>query len=406
MILNGHVKQALERPTKKTNNQDYCHDDKRRQFNELYINICFMYGDNALKGKLVSTADIKYFNLLVHYGVDFQNNFSQLLIEALAEVLGDPDQNTLQLSNTLKIFDLHYFEHSKQMFLTGLLYKSGVVKWESVPNENDDPILDPGTKKVMPYARFLISIADHRLFWITKRGLTKSPSANDFCFFVKKKCLPILREKFKLDAQIEWEAIKDELKEDGFKSRSHYVNTYLKENKLTSKLFEVRAVAEVSEEVISTIIDDKKYIIKSATFFPHMNNVTDDDCEELFTTADKIAKEAESEATITLKPKSNEDGVKKDAIKDILAINQQHRLLKFSLSLKNIRDKKQKPLVISNAQDTDINIAKTGVVEGEVRDNEILSSIISKFPDIVGLESVSEENKAAVEAKVGKIDVE
>lgn len=354
----------------------------------------------------MSTADIKYFNLLVHYGVDFENNFSELLNDALVAVLGNPDNNTLQISNTIKIFDVKYFESSNQLFLTGLLYKSSLVKWESVPNEDDDPILDPGTKKVMPYARFLISIADHRLFWITKRGLTKSPSANDFCFFIKKKCLPILREKFKLDAQIEWESFKDELKEDGFKNRGHYVNTYLKENKLTSKLFEVRAVAEVSEEVISAIIDDDKYIIKSATFYPHMNNVTDDDCEELFTKADKIAKEAESEATITLKPKSNDEGIKKDTIKDILAINQQHQLLKFSFSLKNILDKKQKPLVISNTRNTDVNIAKTGVVDGEVRDNEVLGSIIHKFPDIVGQDDVSEDNKVTIQDVVGKINVE
>lgn len=354
----------------------------------------------------MSTADIKYFNLLVHYGVDFKNNFIQLLDEALIEVLSNQENNAVQIANTIKVFDVKYFEINGQIFITGLLFKSGEVKWESIPNENDDPIMEPGTKRVMPYARFIISLSDHRLFWITKRGLTKSPSAHDFCFFVKKKCLPILREKYKLEAEIEWEAIKEDLKLEGFKNKSHFVNTFLREHKLTGKLFEVRAVAEVSKEVVSNIIDEEKYIIKSATFFPHMNNVTDDDCEELFTKADKIAKEAESEATITLKPKSSEEGVKKSTIKDILNINQNHQLLKFSLSLKNILDKRQKPLTISNAKDSDINIAKTGAVDGEVRNNAILGTISEQLPDIIGTEQVPNDVKTLVESKIGKLNVE
>lgn len=355
----------------------------------------------------MSISDVKYFNLLVHYGLGSQNNFIQLLDEALLDVFADESKNTFEGIHTLKIYDTRYFVLQNQFYITGLLYKEGNLKWESVPNEIGEPILEPGRQAVMPYARYIISVSDHRLFWITKRGLTKSPSAYDFCYFIKKKTLEILRAKYTLEAEAEWLGNEEEIKELGFKNKRHYVGTYLKENKLNSKLFEIRAVPEVSSEAVNNIIDDQKYIIKGASFFPHMNNVTDDDCEELFTTADKVASEAESEATITLKPKSSEEGIKKETVKQILDINQKHNLLKFSLSLKNVHDKRERPLVVSNVSDADTKIAKTGAVEGEPLNSDILESVKQKFPDIVGDNPVDDDIKNKIEnSGIGRIDVD
>lgn len=355
----------------------------------------------------MSTTDIKYYNLLVHYGVNFKSNLNELLNEGLIDIFSKEKDLTLLSSKVMKMMQIRHFKIGSQMFLTGLLYKEGELIWESVPDDDLNPVNDPGSKQIMPYSRFILSISDHRLFWITKRGLTKSPSSHDFCYFIKRITLPILREKYSLDAEIEWESAKEELMEAGFKNKRNYISTYLREHNLLPTLMEVRVVPEVAHEKITEIIDNENYIVKSAVFYPHMNNVTDDDCEELFTAADKIAKEAGSDASVTLKPKSNDEGIKKNALKDILNINSTKNLLRFKMSLKNIRDKRQKPLTVSNISDDEsgTSIAKTAVIEGEPLQSSILSTVMSELPDMIGDQPANESIVAKVETGIKKLNV-
>lgn len=333
--------------------------------------------------------DIKAFNFLVHYGPQNQFNLSELVEEALLEVLRNPPRIGGRVQY---LRDIEVIEIGHGLGITGLMYKHGEVSWKSVPNEDLDPIDDPGSKNILPYSRFILTVPGHRLLWLTERKLSKSPSAIDFCRYLKRACLPILRLKYKMLAEIDWAAAEPEIREVGFARKSEYISEFLKANNISSPGLDIRVVPEVSLEKVEEVLSRTDLLVSEARLFPHMNNVTDDDCEELFTKADKLAKSADSKAYIDLKPIDPKQGIAKKAITDVLEINDRKKLLKFELTLKKKDQKGSKPIKLSSTEnETDTNIARAEMIEGDLRDATVTEEALVQFPDIADAPDVIDD---------------
>jgi len=332
---------------------------------------------------MTDQSDIKFFNFLVHYGKNSDKHLKELIEEALINVLSSPEHLSLVASKTIRIIKLHKIVKSKKIYLTGLFYKTAKVNWETIPDDDDNPIDEPGSKNVMPYARFILSVGDHRLLWITKRGLTKSPTQNDFIHFIKKKSLVFLRQKYRDEADEIWEENSEELIETGFKNKVEFKRRYLHEQKISYKLLQVRTVPEISSEDIYAIIDKKENIVTNAVFYPHMNNVKTKHCIDLITNADEIAKEGESEAEVVLKPISSKNGIKKSMIKRLLEITKLKRLARFKLTIKST-EAKSKPISISTNNDkNETEYSKVGTINSSPKSPEFVKLVFKEFSDVV-----------------------
>lgn len=364
----------------------------------------------------MSIADVKFYNLLVHFGPEYSYNLRELLELAFLDLGTGKEVIKLPNFGNLQMRELRYFKQDDQYYLTGLLYKTGVVAWEYIPDSNRDPQIAPGTQSVMPYSRFILSISDHRIFWITKRGLSLAPSIGDFCSFIKRVTLPYLRSLFTAQAEIEWQSELEERDDDTavnkFAKRK-FIFEYLKIFKLTSGLMEVRYVAETSKDKVKDLIFDPKYVIKNATFFPHMNNVTDEECRELFTDADSIANQANAKASLVLTPKIPKEGVLKEVVGQMLDINERLNLLKFKFSLKNKNNKDEKVVTVSNLDETllsteervvSASIIKTAVTDRDAKLAETAKQLIEENPDMKGTGKIEQTVLEKLLAKVRPIN--
>lgn len=342
----------------------------------------------------MSIADVKYFNFLVHFGPSNQYNLTELMEQCLLSCLGDEPVVTLPTSKSQQLRNIQCIEIDGNIYITGLMYKSGSLSWESIPDPNDDPTIDPGEQAIMPYARFILSPADHRLFWITKRGLSKSPTAIDFCNFIKRITLPVLRKNYKVQAELVW---KDENPDFAERHRlpkainlekKIFIKAYLESFKLTMTLMEIRVVPETSTELAMQFIEDPNFIVTNAILHPHMNNVTDEECSDLFTSADKLAKDSNGEVTVNLKADDNKVGLKKGALENLLKINENLNLLKYKLKLKNKINKNAKPLILSNMelnleeQKHSASASKSATTELDPKDISIVRNLIEGNPDM------------------------
>lgn len=329
----------------------------------------------------MSIADIKSFNFLVHYGFRLSNNLTELLEEALVHVLKRPPK--IYFGGTQYIKELQVLPIHDGYAFTGLFYKKGTLKWTSVPDEDDEPKEDPGTKHVLPYARFVLFYPSHQLLWITQRGLSKSPSAIDFCRYIRRTTHPILKERYKLIAESLWEVAEDDLREDGYAQRRYFVNEFLTQHNLTGKHFQVRVVPEISLENVLSILQRDELKLVNVKLYPYMNNVTDEDCEELFTKADKFANEAQSQGIFELKPKDSKIGVDKKPIVELLKVNDSKSLVRVDFTLKDKTDEQKRPVRLSTADGENTVLVRTEKTEGDIRSQETIIPAISRFPDIV-----------------------
>lgn len=343
--------------------------------------------------------DIKVFNVLVHYGEGSQSNLLDLLDEVLLEELYK--QSVVQHKEYMYPFDVDKLKYKNKDFLTGFFYKSATLKWTTTPDQEKRHKRDPGEKRVLPGARFFLDLENHRLFWITERGVSSSPNAYHFKSYVKAACLPILREIYEGYAKDAWKKRK----------RSKFVGTwekfraqYLRERNLNYKTFKVELNPEVSAQHIVEILENKNYLLKKAIFYPRLNNATKDHYKQLFTGVGQLADQAKATGQITLDPDEKKLGLNKKPIFELLAQNEKDQLLSFEFKLKD-KNSDAREFTVSNANIAGSeNIQKVETIAEEIDSPSalVLKAMMQKFNDLADRTRTSERVQE-IKSKIRKL---
>lgn len=323
----------------------------------------------------MSIIDVKIFNILVHYGDHAEKNFIELLDEVLLEQL--LASVTAQFKKEYMYpADVSVTTLSGKKYLTGYFYKSSTLKWKTTPNENGRHKTDPGNKKVLPYAKFFIDLEEHRLFWITERGLSSSPSAYNLKSYIKKICLPILKQDAEGEAAAAWKNIPRGSKNETWQ---RYLTRFLSERNLTQKTFKIDLNPEVSNEKIKKILDHKYHSIRRAIFYPKLNNATKNHLKQLFTGVGQLASETKGQGQVKIESVEKDMGLKKEPIFNLLEVNDKDQLLSFEFTIKDTRQSDSRPFKISNTNvEGSDRIQKVETLHQEIEAPNLLKTILEK----------------------------
>jgi len=246
----------------------------------------------------MSTIDIKVYNILVHYGEGLNKNLLELLDEVLLENL-IAGQEIKLINQYMYPAEVKKISSAGKSYLTGYLFKSATLKWKTVPDDKKRHKVDPGNKKVLPYSYFILDLLDHRLFWVTERGLSSAPSAFNFASYIKKVSLPSLKQDYEGEAQAEWNSTPRNKRTGKWPK---FLSQYLSDRNVSKNTFRVDLLPEVSSDKIKNILKKKQLIVRNATFYPKLNNITKNELKQLFTNVDEIASSMSGRNRRTVEP--------------------------------------------------------------------------------------------------------
>lgn len=325
----------------------------------------------------MSLIDVKVFNLLVHYGLEKEKNLIDLLEEALLEKLGE--ETVVRTKEYMYPNQVEFEKIGTIYYLKGYLFKSSTLKWKTVPGKAGRHEEDPGDKQVLPYSRFFLDIENHRLFWVTERGLTNSPTAWHFKSYIKKLSLQLLRENYKAEAERLWKAGKA----NRHQKKDKFVSEYLAERYLTRKLFSVELQPEVSSEKILEIINAKHHLVKKAVFYPRLNNASRNHVTLLFTNQAKIATDLKATSETSFVPEIPSGSLEKKELANIIEANDTEQILDFEFKIKDSRQSHSRQFTLaSSGNDHESSIEKVETLQEDINEENLLSKILTKVKNL------------------------
>lgn len=287
----------------------------------------------------MSKIDIRVFNFLVHYGPKDQKNLLDLMEECLwGLLLQGPvleGRNSAYVENVTPV-------SGRDTLISGYFYRSSLLQWDFI-KKGDLAKLAPGEQEVMPRARFIIDLLNHRLFWITERGKTHKPHHLNFVAYSKKLCLSYLQTKYAKIAADEYAEEKPEKK-----TRFQYIRERFLEEHVTSATFKMELVPLLETDSLKIYLEGDRYRIDKLKIVPHINNPTNEDFADLFENTGKFASKARAKAAVTLKPAVKGESLNKEVVKEVVEENETKQLLDLEMDIKDTHNEEAAPIKVSN----------------------------------------------------------
>ncbi len=295
--------------------------------------------------------DIKVFNLLVHYGVDDSKNLIHLLEEGLGDILlkGPILRGPHSGSYVERVT---YGEVGADFrYLSGYFYRSSMLSWSHV-SDGDLARAEEGSLEIYPRARFVIDLLHHHLYWITERGLTDNPYAQSFIFYIKEWSLKQIFRRYVEEAESEFERLVGTFTAGKKPAKVRFVHEYLEKLGVTKQKFKIELVPLISKDQMATYFTDKKFVIESLKITPHIPNATNDDFEDLFPKAGRLASKAKAKARVTLTAEDKKEGIQKDVVREVFEHNNQFQILGIEMEVRDSLAEDKTPLKVSNTSKT------------------------------------------------------
>lgn len=326
--------------------------------------------------------NVQVYNFLVHYGEDAKNNLFDLFEDGLKDLLYKGEH--WGKTNVCYVQNIKYIENKDSIFLTGYFHRSIELEWEYVPDKYYNAKRSPGSVDVMPRARFVIDLVNHRLFWITNVGRTYSPRASHFQSYVKSNMLKILRTKYSEIGEIEYQSLLEKEGEKEPPSWREFKGEFLIKNKIRNDLMSIKLVPLVAHQSIEKYFKEDKYLITSVKFRPHISNPTNDDFADLFVDTAKFASSAQGKIDIDLKATDTKAGINKEAVKKVVDENRKKQLLDLTMNVVDSENEKEKPIKVTNKVDADSSNEATDIsvkfqFEMNLNSAELQSKIMDKL---------------------------